>query len=161
MAERGQLAENAGVKHARWAVVVLTGALVACRGGTGSPSTTPVAPPPGVIGQSPGASVTPPVLPVPVKNLQQGKRYWAVYAAVGRAGSTRMTDAVQRLRSFGVVTSPTDLSCDRGAATALGTRPGDQGVAVYFGSKSEADAFAGALDPPPLGVVSIRASCAD
>jgi len=98
---------------------------------------------------------------VPVTNLQQGKRYWAVYAAVGRAGSTRMTDAVERLRSFGVVTSPTDLSCDRGAASALGARPGDQAVAVYFDSKSEADAFAGALDPLALGVVAIKASCSD
>ncbi len=140
--------------------LLVLGVLTACGGGGSQAPAAPQAPPPGVIGQSPGATFSPPVLPMPVTRPVRGKRYWAVYVAVAAPGSPLLEEAVTRLRSLGVRTAPTDLSCDRGAQPALGAKDGDRGVAVYFPSKEEADAFAGALDPAPVGVAHIRVLCA-
>jgi hypothetical protein len=79
--------------------------------------------------------------PSPVEPVHGGT-YWAVYPWVGAAGSPEADDvSAQLLADFGIEASAGDLSCDDGAAKALGT-DAPQGIAVYFETENEANAFA-------------------
>ncbi len=79
--------------------------------------------------------------PSPVEPVHGGT-YWAVYPWVGDAGSPEADDvSAQLLAEFGIETFPGDLSCDDGAAETLGT-DAPQGIAVYFETEDEANAFA-------------------
>jgi hypothetical protein len=103
------------------------------------------------------------VLPHPIEAVRQGRRYWGVYVAVGPMKSPKLEAAREQLAAVGVTAGPTSLACDQGAAKELGVVDDGSlgGVAAYFASKAEADAFAGALDPPPVGVAHVRVFCAD
>jgi hypothetical protein len=71
-----------------------------------------------------------------------GGTYWAVYPWVGSAGSPEADDvSAQLMAEFGIEAFPGDLSCDDGAAEALGTNV-PQGIRVYFETEDEANAFA-------------------
>jgi hypothetical protein len=121
-----------------------------------SPEGTPSPDPSPVPGESPAA------IPSPAASVEQGGRYWAVYAVVAEAGSAELDEAFNRLRDLGVAIGGFgELACDRGAAEALGVDPGLHGVAVYFDRESDARAFADSLDPPPAGVARVRTFCAD
>ncbi len=82
-----------------------------------------------------------PVAPMPVDPVHGGI-YWAVYPWLGAPGSPEADDATaQLLAEFGIEAFPGDLSCDDGAAEALGT-DAPQGIGVYFETEAEANAFA-------------------
>jgi hypothetical protein len=75
-------------------------------------------------------------------DLVHGGTYWAVYPWVGAAGSREADDvSAQLLEEFGIEAGPGDLGCDQGAAEALGTNA-EQGIAVYFETEEDANAFA-------------------
>jgi hypothetical protein len=79
--------------------------------------------------------------PSPVEPVHGGT-YWAVYPWVGAPGSPEADDvSAQLLAEFGIEAFPGDLSCDEGAAEALGT-DAPQGIGVYFETENEANAFA-------------------
>lgn len=82
-----------------------------------------------------------PVAPMPVDPVHGGT-YWAVYPWVGAAGSPEADNvSAQLLAEFGIEAFPGDLSCDDGAAEALGT-DAPQSIGVYFETEDEANAFA-------------------
>ena len=88
------------------------------------------------------------VAPSPVEPVHGGT-YWGVYAWLGAADQEAQIEEAQRyLERRGVHGVRGSLSCDRGAAEALGTSA-DHKVAVYFETKQEASAFA--LDAGLLG----------
>ncbi|HEX6581124.1 MAG TPA: hypothetical protein VF195_09665 [Actinomycetota bacterium] len=82
-----------------------------------------------------------PVAPTPVDPVHGGT-YWAVYPWLGAAGSPDAENvSALLLEDFGIEAFPGDLSCDDGAAEALGT-DAPQGIGVYFETEDEANAFA-------------------
>ena len=82
-----------------------------------------------------------PVVPTAVDPVHGGT-YWAVYPWVGAPGSREADDvSAQLLEEFGIEAFPGDLSCDDGAAEALGT-DAPQGIGVYFETQEDANAFA-------------------
>ena len=84
--------------------------------------------------------------PVPAVDPVHGGTYWAVYPWVGAADSPEADDvSAQLLAEFGIEAFPGDLSCDEGAAAALGTNA-PQGIGVYFETRDDADAFALEVD---------------
>jgi hypothetical protein len=88
-----------------------------------------------------GSETAEPEVPTPVDPVHGGT-YWAVYPWVGAAGSPEAENvSAQLLEDFGIEAFPGDLSCDEGAAEALGT-DAPQGIGVYFETKDEANAFA-------------------
>ena len=81
------------------------------------------------------------VVPVPVDPVHGGT-YWAVYPWVGAAGDREADDvSAALLQESGIQAFPGDLSCDQGAAEALG-KDAEQGIGVYFETEDEANAFA-------------------
>ena len=79
--------------------------------------------------------------PTPVDPVHGGT-YWAVYPWVGAAGSPDAENmSALLLEDFGIEAFPGDLSCDDGAAEALGT-DAPQGIGVYFETQEEANDFA-------------------
>jgi hypothetical protein len=90
-----------------------------------------------------GAAVASGSTPVPVEPVHGGS-YWAVYVWVGEARSSEANEAIAALSDdFGIQAYQGDLGCDAGAADAL--PPGSTwGVAVYFSTGADADAFADA-----------------
>jgi hypothetical protein len=88
-----------------------------------------------------GSGTAEPEAPSPVDPVHGGT-YWAVYPWVGAAGSPDAENvSAQLLEDFGIEAFPGGLSCDDGAAEALGT-DAPQGIGVYFETKDEANAFA-------------------
>jgi len=88
-----------------------------------------------------GSATAEPEAPTPVDPVHGGT-YWAVYPWVGAAGSPDAENmSAQLLEDFGIEAFPGDLSCDDGAAEALGTGA-PQGIGVYFETQDEANAFA-------------------
>ena len=103
------------------------------------------------------------MLPHPITALKQGAAYWGVYVVVAKPNSPKLEAGREQLGSVGVKAVPGSLACDQGAAKELGVVDDGSlfGVAAYFATKAEAEAFAGALDPAPVGVARIRIFCAD
>jgi hypothetical protein len=98
-------------------------------------------------------------------DLVHGGTYWAVYPWVGAAGSREADDVSARLlEEFGIEAGPGDLGCDQGAAEALGTNA-EQGIAVYFETEADANAFArqaGLLGPEAGPVIAhVTTYCLD
>ncbi|HEX9822780.1 MAG TPA: hypothetical protein VGB51_00095 [Actinomycetota bacterium] len=112
---------------------------------------------------SPSSSPTEPAAePAPVVT-EQGGTYWGVYLAVGEESD--LEDAIQYLTDerdleAGVEFSIGDISCDEGAAEALGAA-GTQRVAVYFISSDDAAIWAATLLAEPVGVVEVQTFCLD
>jgi hypothetical protein len=130
-------------------------------GGQASPSPQPVSPSP-TESPSPTPTESPAAISPPAVTVEQGGRYWAVYAVVAEARSAELDEAFNRLRDLEVTVGGFgELACDEGAAEALGVDPSLHGVAVYFERKADAQAFAASLDPPPAGVARVRTFCAD
>jgi LytR cell envelope-related transcriptional attenuator len=101
--------------------------------------------------------------PDAVKHVRQGESYWAVFIAISNDGDAIQAVAEQ-MTSQGVPVSMGDMACDRGNTRVLpgGVRdPRLQRVAAYFHTRVEADAFAAALDPPPVGIARVRTYCLD
>ena len=146
----------------RLAGLVLVAALAACGGSSPEfPSAPPISPPATATGPSVPESTVPSPLPSPVGALEQGKRYFAVYLAVGQPGSRDLDDAVARLADLGIAAGAGDIACDEGAAESLGVPPDSSAVGVYFEREEDAATFAAALDPPGMGPVPVRTFCAD
>jgi hypothetical protein len=88
-----------------------------------------------------GVSEAEAVAPMPVDPVHGGT-YWAVYAWLGSGDQEAQIEEAQRyLENRGVHGLRGSLSCDEGAAEALGTSA-DHKVAVYFETQEEANAFA-------------------
>jgi hypothetical protein len=84
----------------------------------------------------PDAVAVTPVEPV------HGGRYWAVYPWVGEPGDAQGNRVIGRLfDDYGIQAHQGDLSCDVGAAEALGNAS-SWGVAVYFETRADAQVFA-------------------
>jgi hypothetical protein len=82
-----------------------------------------------------------PVGPMPVDPVHGGS-YWAVYPWLGPAGDPEANAVVGHLfDDFGIRATQGDVSCDQGAAEALGTDAAWR-VAVYFETEEDANAFA-------------------
>jgi len=102
--------------------------------------------------------------PEPVSSVKQGGTYWAVYISVANsANNADVKLAEGSLQALGIKHgwSAGDISCDKGAAAALGVPDGSYAVAVYFKSEAEANAFAQMLPTPIVGVVQVKTYCAD
>ncbi len=126
--------------------------------GAGSPAASPAAT---VASPASPATSTAAYTPIGGAHVEQGGRYWAVYLAVGDYDSPDVLDASSRLARLGIESFPGDLSCDGGAAEALGAPEGAAAVGVYFETEEEARAFAATLDPPPVGIAQVTTYCAD
>jgi hypothetical protein len=104
-----------------------------------------------------------PEVPTPVSPVHGGI-YWAVYPWVGAPGSPEAEDVSAALfQDFGIEAGPGDLACDQGAAEALGTNA-EQGIAVYFETADEANAFAlqaGLLDHTRRVIARVTTYCLD
>lgn len=121
-----------------------------------SPTPTPS------VTESPTPSESPlPPLPPAVESPQHGGTYFGVYLAVGEARDPKLTTAVQEAAALGYRVFPGDISCDQGAAEALGVSNNLFAVAVYFERRGQANDLLPWLELPPLGVVKVRTYCAD
>jgi hypothetical protein len=82
-----------------------------------------------------------PVGPIPVDPLH-GNTYWATYVWVGASGTPESNEVVGKLfDDFGIQAIQGEVGCDEGAAEALGPDAAWR-VAVYFGTRADASAFA-------------------
>ncbi len=133
-----------------------TGTLVATgpAAGTGSTGVT------GATGVS--GSPQPQPLPTPITaNVLHGERYFGVYLAAAPFDSPELEAAVAQLAGHGVEAFPGSIGCDQGAAGQLGVSADLAVVAIYFERRSDAQTWVDALDPPPLGIATVRTYCAD
>lgn len=126
-----------------------------------SPSPSP-SPTPAPTEPSPSPEPGPESTPEPVVT-EHGGTYWGVYLAVGEGPD--LEDAIAYLTTergleFGSEFSIGDLSCDTGAAEALGAE-GPMRVAVYFETQEDAEAWADTLPGPPVGIVEVQTFCLD
>lgn len=104
-----------------------------------------------------------------INGFTHGAHYHGVYVFVGSFDDPGYDASIKRLKQLGLKRginfSDGELRCDEGAAEGLGLSDDEAGaaitVAAYFHDASDARAFAASLDPPPEGVVRIRALCAD
>ena len=80
---------------------------------------------------------------------------------VAEADSPALEEAAAPLRERSIQVSVGELSCDAGAAEALGAAPDSHAVSVMFETREAADAFAATLTPPPAGVAQVTVGCAD
>lgn len=154
------------------AVVVAAAVLVAC-GGEDEPTspasrTPPVTPttsgPTSSEAPSPSeaSAPTPTALPSPLtSSVEHGGTYVGVYLAVGPQGAPELDAAVEQLADMGIEAYAGDIACDDGAADQLGVEDDLMAVALYFETRSDAEAFAAALDPAPLGIARVTTYCAD
>jgi hypothetical protein len=105
-------------------------------------------------------SVSVPPIPLEVGGLRSPS--WGVFDSIGPAGYSQLATAVKVLQQMGLEStriSQGQMSCYRGAATALQVPAGYHGVAAFFRTKSEADAFAAMLPTPAEGVVRTTPLC--
>lgn len=93
--------------------------------------------------------------------VEHGGSYWAVYLAVGDYDAPELEQASDYLSGLGIESFAGDLACDRGAQAALGPDAGPAGVAAYFRSRHDAQAFAESLPSPPAGIAKVKTYCAD
>lgn len=129
------------------------------------PTTASPSPSPGVTettSPSEEPSPTPTALPSPVTtSLEHGGTYFGLYLAVGPPGATELDDAVEQLADLGIEAYAGDLACDQGAAEQLGVGEDLMAVGLYFETRRDAQSFAGALDPAPVGIARVTTYCAD
>ena len=100
------------------------------------------------------------VLPV------HGSRVWAVYLAVGSPDSQWDLHMLGETESYAGFLGYTgsgvgSVSCDQGAAEALGFDPGDSRVAVYFDSAARAQEFVAVYDRQDVGSAQVTTYCLD
>lgn len=152
---------NRSIVHRAVALLALTVVLAACSSDpepTATPSSSPTASPsPAASPAAPGAEPEPAI-------TEQGGTYWGVYLAIG--SESDLEDAIQYLTEergleAGIDFSIGDISCDEGAAEALGADEGAQRVAVYFASSGDATAWAATLPGQPVGIVEVKTFCLD
>jgi hypothetical protein len=115
--------------------------------------------------ESPSPSESPkPPLPTAVENPKQGGTYFGVYLAVGPSTDPKLVTAAQEAASLGYRAFPSDISCDHGAAQALGVSNNLFVVVVYFEHRGQVNDFVFwlnyAFDRAPLGVVRVQTFCA-
>lgn len=90
-----------------------------------------------------------------------GASLYGVYVVVAEAGSPALEEAAAPLRERSIQVSVGELSCDSGAAEALGAAPESHAVSVMFETREAADAFASTLSSPPAGIAQVTVGCAD
>jgi hypothetical protein len=138
--------------------------------GAGSPSSETTSPSESASpsGESPSATESPspsespkPPLPTAVENPKQGGTYFGVYLAVGPATDPKLVTAAQDAAGLGYRAFPGDISCDHGAAEALGVSNDLFAVAIYFKFKAQAKDLLPWLDEPPLAIAQVQTYCAD
>jgi hypothetical protein len=122
--------------------------------GAGTTGTT------GAMGATDGTEPQP--LPTPItSNVLHGERYFGVYLVAAPFDTPEIAAAVEQLAGYGIEAFPGSIGCDQGASEQLGVSSDLAAVAIYFERRSDAHAWADALDPPPLGVATVRTYCAD
>jgi hypothetical protein len=105
-------------------------------------------------------SVAVPPIPLDVGSLRSPS--WGVFASIGPDGYPQLATAVTVLQQMGLEStriSQGQMSCYRGAATALQVPAGYHAVVAFLGTRSEADAFAAMLPTPAEGVVRTTLLC--
>ncbi len=90
-----------------------------------------------------------------------GASLFGVYVVVAEAGSPALEEAAAPLRERSIQVSVGELSCDAGAAEALGVAPDSHAVSVMFETREAADSFAATLSTPPAGIAQVTVGCAD
>lgn len=90
-----------------------------------------------------------------------GASLYGVYVVVAEAGSPSLEEAAAPLRERSIQVSVGELSCDGGAAEALGAAPESHAVSVMFETREAADSFAATLSSPPAGIAQVTIGCAD
>lgn len=144
------------------ALALVAGACSGDGDGAARPDASPAPPRRGAspAPRSPGASHVA-ATPLPGRDLRRGGGTWGVYFAVSEFGDPEVERVAARLQAQGHEPSTLSLECDRGAADALGVPEQSAAVALYFGSESEARAFADAVEPAPDGVARVETGCID
>jgi hypothetical protein len=95
---------------------------------------------------------------------EQGGTYWGTYVWLGPAGAAAAESVAENVRALGATPSVGELTCDQGAAEALGTNA-EWRVAVYFRTRQEAEdwlldsGFAG--HEAETGVARVTTFCLD
>jgi hypothetical protein len=114
------------------------------------------------VGEAASPQQEPAARPLTGRRLQHGGVYWAVYFAVSRYGDPDVERVARALERQGFTPSTLDISCDRGAAEALGIPNENRAVvALYFDTEQEAQEFAHSADPDPVGYARVRTHCLD
>jgi hypothetical protein len=91
-----------------------------------------------------------------------GAQRWAVYVAVGPPGDSALPPVLDEVRRSGWEGAGIgELSCDAGAAEALGRDPSDHAVAVYFETPEQVEAFARFYGKPYVGTAQVTTYCLD
>lgn len=99
-----------------------------------------------------------------IEKFTHGGSAWAVYVAVDKAGSDTLKKSENNLKYIKNIAIGTgELSCDHGAAKALGISDQDDlyAVAVYFKTEEAAKKFVTTLSQPPRGIAKVETYCAD
>src|SRR3712207_5578335 len=98
--------------------------------------------------------------------FRSGGVAWAVYLAVGSPDVQwdmhKLGETESYARFLGYTGSGIgSVSCDQGAAEALGLDPDDHRVAVYFDSAARAQEFVAVYDRQDVGSVRVTTYCLD
>ncbi len=118
---------------------------------------------------TPTTTVTPaePEFPPERTSLEHGGPTWGLYLAVAAPGdyeSPVLQAATAAATAAGYRSGPGDLSCDQGAAEALGVEAGAVGVALYFETEAQANQARAAFEAEAqevVGVVNVTTYCMD
>jgi hypothetical protein len=96
-------------------------------------------------------------------NPGQGETAWGVYlATLSEGDASEGRRLLAELEARGVTGGGMgQLSCDQGAAAALGASEDDTVVSVGFRTRAEAEEFVAAWGSPVLGIAEFVAYCRD
>ena len=90
-----------------------------------------------------------------------GARLWAAYLAVGSPGDPALQQVLDDVRELWPGAGLGELSCDEGAAQALGRDGADHAVAVYFPTEQHITEFRRRWEAPFLAAAQVTTRCAD
>jgi hypothetical protein len=103
-----------------------------------------------------------PASPPPVAEPVHGGTAWGVYLAVMTSpDDPAYVQSGTRLEQFGYFPSEGDVSCDEGAAEALGLEPNVLVRSVHFDSREDAEAFVALYGDDILGIAQVTTYCLD
>ena len=90
-----------------------------------------------------------------------GARLWAAYLAVGSPGDPALQQVLDDVRELWPGAGLGELSCDEGAAEALGRDGADHAVAVYFPTEQHITEFRRRWEAPFITAAQVTTRCAD
>jgi hypothetical protein len=126
--------------------------------GTPEPTPSPTAPAEPPASPPPAGPASPPSVAEPV----HGGTAWGVYLAVMTSpDDPAYVQSGTRLERLGYFPSEGDVSCDEGAAEALGLEPNVLVRSVHFGSREDAEAFVALYGDDILGIAQVTTYCLD